>query len=121
MNREKFRWAGRIITGLVAVVLVLAGVLKLVNVGADDMLEGLTKANLIQHRQLISLLAIVCGVLLLIPKTHRFGWLMATAYWGGAIVAHLTYDDSAIMPGAFLAVLWIGILLSSTELVPFSK
>ena len=94
--------------GLVAVVLLLAGALKLANAGAEDMLEGLEKASLLQHKTLISVTAIVCGAVLLIPQTIWFGLLMATAYWGGAIVAHLTYNDSIAMPAVFLGVLWIG-------------
>ena len=101
------------ITGVVGSILILAGALKLANLGADDMLEGLSKANLIQHKTLISVTAIVCGVLLLIPKTYPFGLLMTTAYWGGAIVAHLTYNDSVLMPAAFLVMTWVGHLLIS--------
>jgi len=101
--------AGRILTNLVAVVLVLAGVLKLINVGAEDMVEGLQKAHLDQYQMQISLLAIACGILMLTPVTRRFGWLMACAYWGGAIVAHMTYDDAIVMPAGFMATLCIGI------------
>ena len=108
ISASRAKLVGRILVGLVAVVLILAGALKLVNVGADDMVEGLEKAQLIQHKTLISVTAIACGTLLLIPLTRCFGLLMATAYWGGAIVAHLTYNDSVVMPAAFLAVLWIG-------------
>lgn len=103
--------SGNVILGLVAAVLILAGVLKLLNAGAEDMIEGLEKANLIQHKTLISLVAIACGTLLLIPRIKLFAALMASAYWGGAIVAHLTYNDSVLMPAAFLAVMWFGVLL----------
>ena len=99
---------GHILVALVATVLILAGLLKVVNIGAEDMLEGLEKARLMQHKTLISITAIVCGVLLLIPRTRWIGVLMATAYWGGAIVAHLTYNDSILLPAAFLAILWVG-------------
>lgn len=113
MSRSKLNLASNILYCLVAIVLILAGALKLVGVGAEDMVEGLEKAHLIQHLQLISLTAIVCGVLLLIPVSRQFGLLMSTAYWGGAIVAHLTYNDAVIMPAAFLALLWLGALLRS--------
>jgi hypothetical protein len=96
---------------LVAFILVLAGSLKIANVGAEDMLEGLEKAQLIQHKTLISITAIFSGILLLIPFTRWFGVLMATAYWGGAIVAHLTYNDAIALPAAFLVVLWMGAAL----------
>jgi hypothetical protein len=82
-----------------------------VNVGAEDMIEGLGKARLLQHKTAISSLAIVCGALLLVPFTRKIGILMSTAYWGGAIVAHMTYDDSIVMPASFLALLWIGVFL----------
>lgn len=108
MNKNASR-SGLGLIGLVAVVLILAGILKLIHVGADDMLEGLKKAHLDQHTTLISCMAIVCGGLLLLPRIRLFAWLMAISYWGGAIVAHLTYDDSVVMPASFLAVLWLGV------------
>ncbi|MEM6691730.1 MAG: hypothetical protein AAF664_20040 [Planctomycetota bacterium] len=110
---KKLRIASQALIGMVGVVLVLAGTLKLINVGADDMLEGLRNARLIQHTNLISITAIICGVLLLVPLSRPFGVLMSTAYWGGAIVAHLTYDDSAIMPAFFLTVLWLGVFIGA--------
>ena len=103
--------SGNVILGLVGVVLILAGVLKLLNAGAEDMIEGLEKANLIQHKTLISFVAIACGALLLTPRIKLFAALMASAYWGGAIVAHMTYNDSIVMPAAFLAFMWLGVLL----------
>ena len=100
-----------VLVTMVAVVLILAGALKLIGVGAEDMVEGLRKANLIQHQRLISITAIVCGVLLLVPRCAPVNAWLATAYWGGAIVAHLTYNDSVLMPASFLALLWAGLLL----------
>jgi uncharacterized membrane protein YphA (DoxX/SURF4 family) len=112
MDKKKLKLAGTILICLVGIVLVLAGVLKLIGVGAEDMVEGLKKANLIQHQMLISITAILCGTLLMIPQTRGIGVLMATAYWGGAIVAHLTYNDSIVMPAVFQGLLWVGVLLA---------
>ena len=100
--------------------MVLAGVLKLVGVGAEDMVEGLKKASLDQHQTLISLTAIVCGLLLLVPASWRFGFLMATAYWGAAILAHLTYDDwgGTLMPIGFLSIMLVGGWLRGIHGVP---
>ncbi|MEM6777547.1 MAG: DoxX family protein [Planctomycetota bacterium] len=113
MKSSTLRLSGSVLVGLVAVVLILAGTLKLIGAGADDMVEGLEKARLIQHLPLISIAAIACGVFLLIPPTRPLGLLMASAYWGGAIVAHLTYNDSFGMPAAFLLILWLGSLLQT--------
>jgi hypothetical protein len=108
LQSERPRTVGRLMLRTVALVLILAGGLKLAELGAEDMVEGLKKAKLIQHVTLISVTAIVCGTLLLIPRTAALGLLMSTAYWGGAIVAHLTYDDSVVMPAVFLSLLWAG-------------
>lgn len=113
IQSKQARTAGRYMVRAVALMLMLAGALKLAGLGAEDMVEGLNKANLIQHLTLISVTAIVCGSLLLIPRTRPFGLLMSTAYWGGAIVAHLTYNDSVIMPAGILTTLWIGHWLSA--------
>lgn len=108
MNPVRLRLAGQIILGAVAAVLILAGVFKLMDMGAEDMIEGLKKASLLQHKTTISITAIVCGALLFVPYTRWFGVLMSTAYWGGAIVAHMTYNDSIVMPAVFLGVMWAG-------------
>ena len=116
LHSECTRNVGRLMVRTVALVLILAGGLKLAELGAEDMVEGLRKANLIQHVTLISVTAIVCGMLLLIPRTAALGLLMSTAYWGGAIVAHLTYDDSVVMPSVFLSLLWAGHWLNAETL-----
>ena len=104
----KFKVIGRSILIFSGTILFLAGFLKLINVGAEDMIEGLDKAGLLKLRFPISVISIFCGVLLIIPKSSIVGVLSASAYWGGAIVAHLTYDDSFAMPAAFLSIMWSG-------------
>ena len=113
LQSKRAHTTGRLMIRTVALVLILAGVLKLTGLADEDMVEGLKKANLIQHLHLICITAIVCGTLLIVPRTAWLGLLMSTAYWGGAIVAHLTYDDSVAMPAGFLSVLWIGHWLSA--------
>lgn len=113
MNRHNklLHRIGRTLIYVVAIVLILAGSLKLIGIGADDMLEGLKKARLDGYRIPISLLSISCGFLLIVRPIWKLGLLMASAYWGGAIVAHLTYNDSFLMPATFLGLLWLGALL----------
>ena len=104
----KFKVIGRSILIFSGTILFLAGFLKLINVGAEDMIEGLENANLLKYRIPISVLSVFTGILLVVPKLSTVGILFATAYWGGAIVAHLTYDDSFLMPAVFLGIIWVG-------------
>ena len=103
----KFKLIGRSILIFSGIILFLAGFLKLINVGAEDMIEGLDKAGLLKLRFPISIISIFCGVLLIIPKASIVGVLFASAYWGGAIVAHLTYSlTDAIVLGEIAGILF---------------
>ena len=108
ISMRKFKSIGRSILIFSGTILFLAGFLKLINVGAEEMIEGLENANLLKYRIPISILSVFCGILLVVPKLSTIGILFATAYWGGAIVAHLTYDDSFLMPAVFLGIIWVG-------------
>ena len=105
---SKIKLIGKSVLIFSGIILFLAGFLKLINVGAEDMIEGLENANLLKYRIPISILSIFCGILLVVPKLSVIGIFFATAYWGGAIVAHLTYDDSFFMPAVFLGIIWVG-------------
>ena len=104
----KLKLIGRSILIFSGTILFLAGFLKLINFGAEEMIEGLENANLLKYRIPISVLSVFIGILLVMPKLSTIGILFATAYWGGAIVAHLTYDDSFLMPAVFLGFIWVG-------------
>ncbi len=78
---------------------------------------------------LIAVIELATAALLLFPRTRTLGVLMATAYLGGAVAAHIaihrfTTNDPFIAfmalhthigtlePGVLLAALWYGIWLS---------
>src|SRR5690348_3584114 len=78
---------------------------------------------------LIAVIELATALLLLYPRTRRVGLLMASAYLGGAVAAHLaihrfTTNDpfvafmamnthiGTLEPGVLLAALWFGIWLS---------
>ncbi|MBV9894711.1 MAG: DoxX family protein [Chloroflexi bacterium] len=78
---------------------------------------------------LIAVIELVTAALLLLPRTRALGVLMATAYLGGAVAAHIaihrfTTDDpfvafmalhthiGTLEPGVLLGALWFGVWLS---------
>jgi DoxX-like protein len=55
----------------------------------------------------IAVLEIASGLLFLVPRTRALGLLLASAYMGGAMAAHLSHGESMLQPAVILALLWI--------------
>jgi hypothetical protein len=122
---------GRVIRAC-ALVLVASSMLKLLHPGAvltylSSM--GFEDADV----YLIALIELTTALLLLFPRTRALGVLIASAYLGGAVAAHLaihrfTTDDpfvafmaththiGTLEPGVLLAALWFGTWLSRRPL-----
>ena len=117
-------WAGRILTWLPALFLLLDGVAKLFK--PAPVVEGTVKLGYSESVIIpIGIVLIVCTVLYLIPKTAVLGAILLTGYLGGAVATHVRAADGAfgvIFAIAFGALVWLGIYLRDErlrELVPF--
>jgi len=79
--------AGRVLTAIVALLLTLDAGVKLV--GAKAAVEGSAQLGFTpQQVFVIGIIAVVCLVLYLIPRTAPIGAVLWTGYFGGAIVTH---------------------------------
>ena len=79
--------AGRVLTGIVALLLTLDAGVKLVL--AKAAVEGSAQLGFTpQQVFVIGIIAAVCLVLYLIPRTAPIGAVLWTGYFGGAIVTH---------------------------------
>jgi len=79
--------AGRVLTGIVALLLTLDAGIKLV--GAKAAVEGSAQLGFTpQQVFVIGIIAAICLVLYLIPRTAPIGAVLWTGYFGGAIVTH---------------------------------
>ncbi len=110
--------AGSILLLLVAVVMLFAAAGKLFGFAPQMVMDQLTSYGLDDEILVIALAEAVSAVLLVIPRTWSLGILMASSFWGGAIVAHLTGDDylSTIAPIVLLILTWAGSWLRHPEL-----
>ena len=104
---------GRGLLGLVGLVLVAAGAAKATGLAPAAMTEPLARANLADWQTVIGCGAVVTGLLLWVPVTVRLGSLLSAAYWGGAIVTHMTLDEPFVPPAALLAMTLAGAALVS--------
>ena len=67
-------------------------------------------------RIVIGIGEIVSAVLFLMPRTSSLGVLLLSAHMGGAIVTHMSNDESYIVPSVVLVLVWVAQYLRYPEL-----
>ena len=101
--------AGRILTGIVAALLTLDTVFKFFP--TKEVIEGSAQLGFSPQQILvIGIIAAVCLVLYLIPRTAPLGAVLWTGYFGGAIVTHFRINDPllthTLFPIYVAALIW---------------
>lgn len=121
------KWTGRILTGLVAVFLLLDGGVKVVAPAFAAAHSG--QLGIPEHLVLpIGVIELLCLAAYLVPQTAALGALLLTGFLGGAIATHFRVGDPllgyTLFPTYVAALLWAGLFLRDTRLrvlVPFTK
>ena len=93
---------------LPSLMILMSGVMKLT--GAQQIVDGLTKAGLGPYIKLFGIIELVSVGLLFIPKTYKIGFLLLCSYLGGAMSIELSGGQPP-MSAIFIALLWIGVYL----------
>jgi hypothetical protein len=111
-------WIGRILSGLIALFLLLDGVMKLAKpafvVDATTKL-GYPESSIIP----LGIVLVISTILYLVPKTSVLGAIILTGYLGGAVATHVRAGDGAfsvIFAVTFGVLLWLGLYLRDLRL-----
>lgn len=107
-------WTGRILTGLAAAFMLFDAGIKLVK--AQAAIDGTValgyRPDVIVG---IGLVALICTILYLIPRTAPLGAILWTGYLGGAVASNVRVDNplfsQTLFPIYFAAILWTGLYL----------
>ena len=116
-SRAKF-WTGWVISALVGLFFLNDGVMKLFKPGfvVKPTLElGYPESVIVP----LGVVAIICAVVYLIPRTAVLGAILLTAYLGGAVASHVRHEDGPkgiLFPVIFGALVWGGLVLRDTRL-----
>ena len=107
-------WTSRVITGIVALLLAMDAGMKLIQ--AKPAIEGSAQLGFAPASVfVIGVIAAVCLVLYLIPRTAPLGAILWTGYFGGAVVTHLRAGNplfTHILSGVYVSTLiWISLYL----------
>jgi hypothetical protein len=119
MVSTKSIWAGRILSGLVALLLAFDAVMKIAlsQVAVDGTVQLGYPAGVVRGLGI----ALLCSVILYaIPRTSLIGAILVTGYLGGAVATHVRVGDpwlSHILAPVYVAVMiWGGLVLRETRL-----
>jgi hypothetical protein len=102
--------AGLVLHVLIAALMIFAGSVK-VFIAPPALVEGMGKNGLGDQILLIGAGELITAVLLVVPRTASLGVLLTSAFWGGAIVAHMSHAEAYAMQSVLLALTWLGAYL----------
>ncbi len=111
-------WAGRILSGLPALFLLLDGVMKLVK--PAEVVEATVSLGIPENVIVpLGIVLITCTVLYIIPRTAVLGAILLTGYLGGAVETHVRLSHGAfeiLFPVIFGAMVWGGLYLRDARI-----
>jgi len=108
-NSKTLTWTGRVITGLVALMLIFSATMKFKN--PPEVAEQFV-GKLGYPEDLIFAIGIVelsCVLVYLIPQTAILGAVLLTGYLGGAVATHVRIHDNFAGPLIGGVLVWLGV------------
>lgn len=111
-------WAGRIISAMPVLFLLLDGAAKLFK--PAPVVEATVKLGYPETVIVgLGIVLLVCTILYLIPCTSILGAILLTGYLGGAVATHVRVGDTLftiLFPVIFGVLLWGGLFLRDERL-----
>lgn len=111
-------WAGRIISALAVLILLFAGIIKVLNLPST--MEGTVQPGYpVSLIPIIGIIELACVAVYIIPRTSVLGAILLTGYLGGAVATNMqvSLDLFTISFPIILGVLlWGGLFLRDEQL-----
>jgi TRAP-type C4-dicarboxylate transport system permease small subunit len=112
-------WAGRVMSGIVVLFLVIDFGMKLANLDVVQQ-AGLPLGWQPDTARMLGTILLVCTALYAYPRTAILGAILLTGYLGGAVAAHLRVGDplfTHVLFGVYVGILaWGGLWLRDPAL-----
>ena len=116
---KKRLWAGRVVSGLVVLFLLVDGIMKVMKapVAVQGSIQLGYPESVVPG---IGVVLLVCTLLYVIPRTSILGAILLTGYLGGAIATHVRVGDplfSHVLFPVYVGVMvWGGLFLRDNRL-----
>ena len=112
---KKALWAGRIISGLVGLLLLVSGVAKFMK--PIEVVDGFLRLGYPEKLSIvIGIIEVACTIVYIIPRTAILGAILLTAYFGGATATHVRIGDPFYTTVSFGVIVWLGLYLRDARL-----
>src|SRR5580704_3266882 len=121
---KKMLWAGRVISAIPVLLMVLSAVMKLIK--AAPVVQGFPKYGYPESQiVIIGVLELLSCIVYLIPSTAVLGAILMTAYLGGATATNVRVGDPSYIMTVLLGVfVWGGLFFRDARvraLIPFRR
>jgi hypothetical protein len=114
----KMLWAGRIVSALPVLFLLVDGAMKLFKPAV--VVEATVKLGYPESTIVpIGIVLLVCTFLYIVPRTAVLGAILLTGYLGGAVATHVRVGEGAfpiLFPVFFGILIWGGLYLRDERL-----
>ena len=112
-------WAGRVLSSLAILFLLVDGIMKLVN--PAPVVEGMIRLGYpLSLTATIGIILLICVVIYAIPQTSILGAILLTGYLGGAVASQLRVGEplftNVLFPIYIGALIWGGLYLRNDKL-----
>jgi len=116
---KKALWAGRTISAVIVLLLVLDGVMKFFK--PKPVVDAFAHLGIpIELDFAIGTLLLLCTLLYAVPATSILGAILLTGYLGGAVMSHLRAGDPlfthVLFPTYLGSLIWLGLYLRDRRL-----
>jgi hypothetical protein len=106
-------WAGRIISTLLVLMLLMTGIMKLAK--PESVVTEFARLGYDENIAFgLGIVEIACALVYAIPRTSVLGAILLTGYLGGATATHVRIGDSIgqiAAPIIFGMIIWLGLYL----------
>ncbi|HQV67808.1 MAG: DoxX family protein [Saprospiraceae bacterium] len=114
MDSKTKKILGFSLTGLVALVFLMSGIMKLM--GGENAAEMAKGAGGESNLLILGIIELCIVALWFIPRTGVVAALLSIAYMGGAIAVHFTQGQSVLVPVIIQIIIWITAVIRFPEL-----
>ncbi len=113
---KKTLWAGRILSAVVALLILFAAVPKLLGVAA--VVDGFRQAGYPASAvPIVGMVELACAALYLLPRTRFLGAILMTGLLGGATATNVRLGDPTwVVPALLGVVAWAGLFFRDARL-----
>jgi uncharacterized membrane protein YphA (DoxX/SURF4 family) len=107
---------GLVLSWLIGIMLIIGGLMAVI--GADSIVQTFERLGMENYSFVIGILKIAISLLFLIPATMGIGAFLLSAFFGGAIVAHLSVGEFgfAVFPFVLLLIVWVAAKLREPKM-----